>query len=867
MSVAAGGVARSGLTALLLALTLGALLLSSASPAGAQSGSGTVDYDTDGDGLIEVSTLAQLNAIRYDLDGNGTVSSGDQANYDIAFPNALASMGCAATCTGYELAANLNFDENGDSQMTEVGDPTYWNGGSGWAPIGANTSAATRYNAVFDGAGHTISNLFISRSGDNDIGLFGATGTGSSVRGVGLLDVGVTGQSYVGALAGNVHGEVEYAYSTGSVSATGYVGGLAGYADGTIMASYSAVSVTAAGSWSGGLVGDNANKIIASYAAGSVNGANHVGGLVGILSVSASSVAYSYATGAVTASGSDAGGLVGSADGGASVTHSYWDTQTSTQASSAGGVGKTTDDLQRPTDYTGIYLPWSVDIDDADGDGKPATGRDAVWDFGTSSQYPALLRGLGSGRYSHPGEMGLQGRDNSPASFGIPSWMLPETFTLYTVPDAAAGTAILPRLPYASDPNRDPLTYALTGTDAASFELAVEEGFPTLKHKSGVVLTVRDYTVEVSVSDGKNAAGGADATVDDTLTVTVTVGRYVNYDSDGDGLIEIDSLVKLNAMRWDTTGNGIPDDPTNGAAGYAAGFPNAFPTGCVHDTCRGYELTADLNFDENGDGDVDGSDHAGAYWDNGAGWEPIGPQGEAITMAEFKGNGHVIRNLFINRGAEDFIGLFGYVGPNVDLWGVGLEDPNVKGRRQTGALAGRLEGRMTYVFVEGGSVEGSSYVGGLAGWLTAPPDVTASEPKTRIAASYASASVLGANLVGGLVGKAKNGAVIVASYAAGTATCKCTGVSGLVGVAQDTVIVASYSLSGVDGGRDGLGAGGELGIGQHGDRQLLEHPHQRQARHRRRQRGPGQDHRRAADAHGLRRHLRRLGRGPGQRRR
>ena len=778
-----------------------------------------VDYDTDDNGLIEVSDLDQLNAMRWDLDGNGAPALANANDYALAFPTPATGMGCVLTdhdsdansadqptCIGYELTADLNFDTD-DSGDANSGD-TYWDGGAGWAPIGVNTSASTKYNAVFDGAGHTISNLFISRSRTNDIGLFGATGTGSSVRSVGLLDVDVTGQSFVGALVGHVYGEVESAYSTGSVSGdNAVVGGLAGYSNGTIMGSYSAASVTAKGNWTGGLVGNNANKIIASYATGSVNARGHVGGLAGILGASASSVAYSYATGAVTASVSDAGGLVGSADGGASVTHSYWDTQTSTQASSAGGVGKTTDDLQRPTDYTGIYLPWSVDIDDADGDGKPATGRDAVWDFGTSSQYPALRRRLDFGWYSHPGEMGLQGRDNSPASFGIPPWM-PKTFTLYTVPDAAAGTAILPRLTYASDPNRDPLTYTLTGTDAASFELAVEEGFPTLKHKSGVVLTVRDYTVEVNVSDGKNAAGGADASVDDTLTVTVTVGHYVNYDSDGDGLIEIDSLVKLNAMRWDTTGNGIPDDPTNGAAGYAAGFPNAFPTGCRAETCRGYELTADLNFNTDTGSDAGGAaviDASDAYWNNGAGWEPIGPQGEAITMAEFKGNGHVIRNLFIDRGAEDFIGLFGYVGPNVDLLGVGLEDPNVKGRHQTGALAGRLEGRMTYVFVEGGSVEGSSYVGGLAGWLTAPPDALPSEPKTRIAASYASASVLGANLVGGLVGIANNGAVIAASYAAGTATCECTGVSGLVGAAHDTVIVASYSLSGVDGGGDGRG--------------------------------------------------------------
>ena len=55
------------------------------------------DYDTDGDDLIEISTLAQLNAIRYDADGNGSVSAADQANYTAAFDNAIPGRGCAAS--------------------------------------------------------------------------------------------------------------------------------------------------------------------------------------------------------------------------------------------------------------------------------------------------------------------------------------------------------------------------------------------------------------------------------------------------------------------------------------------------------------------------------------------------------------------------------------------------------------------------------------------------------------------------------------------------------------------------------------------------------------------------------------------------
>ena len=47
----------------------------------------TVSYDSDGDGLIEISTLAQLNAVRWDLDGDGAADNGaNESSYATAFP-------------------------------------------------------------------------------------------------------------------------------------------------------------------------------------------------------------------------------------------------------------------------------------------------------------------------------------------------------------------------------------------------------------------------------------------------------------------------------------------------------------------------------------------------------------------------------------------------------------------------------------------------------------------------------------------------------------------------------------------------------------------------------------------------------------
>ena len=177
----------------------------------------------------------------------------------------------------------------------------------------------------------------------------------------------VTGRSAVGGLTGDNHGAITASYATGTVSGeVGSVGGLAGYNEGRISAGYA--SGTVSGPWSvGGLIGTNAGEHLvgASYAVGKVSGNNSVGGLIG----------------------RDSGYVIAG----------FWDNQTSGQSTGVGNgdpvvvVGKTTAELQGPTGYTGIYIPWMIDLDNADGDLDFQTGIDEFWDFGTSSQYPALM--------------------------------------------------------------------------------------------------------------------------------------------------------------------------------------------------------------------------------------------------------------------------------------------------------------------------------------------------------------------------------------------------------------------------------------------------------------------------------------------
>jgi hypothetical protein len=202
---------------------------------------GTVDYDSDGDGLIEVRSLAQLDALRWDLDGDGVAAGVGAGRYRRAFPSPVPDMGCPSDgCEGYELVADLDFDTDGDG-AAGAGDQ-FWNDGAGWAPVaGAVTWERARsgdggFNAVFDGGGHSVSNLFIDDASTSfGIGLFGVLGPAAVVRDVNVVDVDVTGHQFVGALAGVSFGAVEDVSSSGEVTARSRIaGGLVGIVYGVL---------------------------------------------------------------------------------------------------------------------------------------------------------------------------------------------------------------------------------------------------------------------------------------------------------------------------------------------------------------------------------------------------------------------------------------------------------------------------------------------------------------------------------------------------------------------------------------------------------------------------------------------------------
>ena len=88
-----------------------------------------------------------------------------------------------------------------------------------------------------------------------------------------------------------------------------------------------------------------------------------------------------------------------------------------------------------------------------------------------------------------------------------------------------AGENIVPILGATEDDTGDDLTFAfdlVDNPDAASFDIDAATG--QLKTKAGLNYEVKDtYSVKVTVSDGKDAAGDPDTAVDDTITVTIMV--------------------------------------------------------------------------------------------------------------------------------------------------------------------------------------------------------------------------------------------------------------------------------------------------------------------------------------------------------
>ena len=76
------------------------------------------------------------------------------------------------------------------------------------------------------------------------------------------------------------------------------------------------------------------------------------------------------------------------------------------------------------------------------------------------------------------------------------------------------------------------------------------------------------------------------------------------------------------------------------------------------------------------------------------GWEPIGTSDDPFT-GSFNGMGYEIRDLFINRPDENYVGLFGLVDEGGVIENVGVVNATVAGKQHVGGLVGTNGGTVT----------------------------------------------------------------------------------------------------------------------------------------------------------------------------
>ena len=201
------------------------------------------------------------------------------------------------------LTANYTLINDIDASETRE-----WNNGEGFTPIINNTRIEEfQFSGNLDGRGYHLTDLFINRSSDDFIGLFGYVSYSGHLSNITFINNKVNGNENVGGIVGYNAGIVENCYLTGTVTGINYMGGLIGKNDGAVENCSAMGNVS--GKWFiGGLVGRNEGTLEKCSVTSFVTGIHFVGGLIGYNS---GTVTNGYATGNVRGE-VNIGGFVGS---------------------------------------------------------------------------------------------------------------------------------------------------------------------------------------------------------------------------------------------------------------------------------------------------------------------------------------------------------------------------------------------------------------------------------------------------------------------------------------------------------------------------------------------------------------------------
>jgi len=513
--------------------------------------------------------------------------------------------------------------------------------------------------------------------GIDSLGLFERIDSTGRVTNLRMEDVDLTGVGYVGALAAYNAGAVHDCAGTGVVISIGQLaGGLVGYNAGIVAGSFSAVQVMG-NSFVGGLVGSNARGVLVDcHSAGAVLGYSYVGGLAGS---NDGSVTGCYADGEVIGA-SGLGGLVGSNLG---LVRGSYAAGTVAGGNDAGGL----------VGYNQKMILSSYSVAEVTSHGK------------YTESFVGGLVGRGA-------NLTMVVKDSyflAPSDGGAPDNKIGKPLTITQLTQQASFPA-----------------WDFWGADAdgaGGHWFMPVDSFPVLAWQTEVtglrnVPNVTGLPLEQAQA-ALTAAGFVPGDVRYDFHRTLPAGCVIH--AEPHSVLPVGATVALvassgEAYDWaDNPGDGSAADPyqiaTAGQLESLTDHPELWD--------RHFVLTADV--------DLTGRTYQAALIAPGTHSTTAGFQGTPFA-GSLDGQGHAIRNLFIQAGGQGYAGLFGMIGKTGRVEQLGLLDAIVKTPPSSGTatrsgsvtsylgvLAGGNEGAIADCSAVGGLVIGVSSGDGLVG--------------------------------------------------------------------------------------------------------------------------------------------------------
>jgi hypothetical protein len=654
-----------------------------------------------------------------------------------------------------------------------------WNEYPGWAPIGDFNN---RFFGKYDGGGHTIQGLY-TETGPyfNYMGLFGMLDN-SKLSNIIITDANVTGNQNVGILSGFMQNgsQITNCHTSGSVTANSGVGGLVGRLQVGCIVENSSSSADviplyeSSGSYFGGLVGYSVqSEVNTCSATGNVNGLNYLGGLVGYSYQS--DVNTCFANGNVTGQ-NYLGGIIGSFSQG-NVSMSYASGNVFGQICIGGLIGT----------FSGF-----VSNCYATGEVK---GYDRIGGLIGCFVSEELTSCYSVGRVTYTGNGGglvgfsnisaeescywnieTSGHDTSALGTGrlTPVMLSQSNFSGWDFDNiwSINPGSSYPYLKWQVNPesfNFPPSYIPPWGLKAnpGNGSIMLTWNAPS---QSGITSyrLYRDGSLIHSLTSTQfNNTGLANYTY---YSYTVQAVYGINQSSESPS-------VSAFSHQGFSGGDGTEENPY-----LVSNAGELFTVRQFLDSH--FRQTANINLGE-------------SPWIDGEGWKPIGDYSLPF-VGSYDGDGYTVNSLTVIRPAESYVGLFGLL-YRATIKNINLENYNITGSSYVGGICGYLSYSSAANINLQGQINGGGYVGGGFGLIN----------YSSVSSSLVNSEITGTSYVGGL-GGSSTASKITKCETEGSITSSASFTGGICGYISSTSINSCFSGSDITSTGDN--SGGIVGL-------------------------------------------------------